>query len=389
MEVGIMKTMLKRLGLTLVALTLLAAGAAPTEAATRKYTQIAAGGEHACAITSRGDAYCWGSNADGQLGNGNKSNTPSLTAVAVVGGYRFTSIAASKYTTCAITSSGRAYCWGADDNTDGYSTSGGMLGGGFALGDSDSPVAVLGGRRFTSISAGTDHFCGLTSDGRAYCWGGNSSGQLGDGTTDDKDQPVAVSGSVRFVSITTAHEYTCGITQRGVFCWGQWFGVTTPTLVPGGRGIVRLEATEFYTSTNALCGLTRTGKLMCLEVTGSYAPVPIGFKTVDGAPKYVDLAVGSGEVYRLCGLRGDGSISCWGSLGDILFGASTDPVDAVKLETELKFKAVTQGGLNAPEEVQFSCGLTKAGAAYCWGSNAGGQLGNGTQMSTEVPQAVQ
>ncbi len=385
-----MKTVLKRLGLTFVALTLIAAGAAPTEAATRKYTQVAAGGEHACAITSRGDAYCWGSNADGQLGNGNKSNTPSLTAVAVVGGYRFVSIAASKYTTCAITSRGNAYCWGADDNSDGYSSSGGMLGGGFALGDSDAPVAVLGGRRFTSISAGTDHFCGLTIDGRAHCWGGNSSGQLGDGTTDDKDQPVAVSGNVRFASITTASNYTCGISSTSaIFCWGNgaMFG-NKPLMTLGGRGIVRLEATEFYTSTNALCGLTRIGKLMCLEVTGSNG-VPIGFKAVDGAPRYADLAVGSGEVYRLCGLRGDGSISCWGSLGGILLGASTDPMDAVKLETELKFKAVTQGGLNAPEEVQFSCGLTKVGAAYCWGSNAGGQLGNGTQTSTGVPQAVQ
>lgn len=363
-----MKTMLKRLGLTLVALTLLAAGAAPTEAATRKYTQIAAGGKHACAITSRGDAYCWGSNADGQLGNGNKSNTPSLTAVAVVGGYRFASIAASKYTTCAITSRGNAYCWGADDNSDGYSTSGGMLGGGFALGDSDAPVAVLGGRRFTSISAGTDHFCGLTSDGRAHCWGGNSSGQLGDGTTDDKDQPVAVSGSLRFVSITTAHAYTCGITQRGVFCWGQSFS-STPTMVPGGRGIVRLEATE-----TELCGITQLGKLMCLDNGVLTAAV--------GAPKYADLAVGSGEVYSLCGLQKGGTVYCWEQAA----GSVADPD---KLDTDLSFKSVTQGGLNLPENVQFSCGLTKAGAAYCWGSNAGGQLGNGTQTSTEVPQAVQ
>ena len=360
-----MKSMLKRLGLTLAVFTLLAAGAAPTEAATRKYTQIAAGGEHACAITSRGDAYCWGSNADGQLGNGNKSNTPSLAAVAVVGGYRFTSIAASKYTTCAITSSGRAFCWGADDNSDGYSTSGGMLGGGFALGDSDTPVAVLGGRRFTSISAGTDHFCGLTNDGRAFCWGGNSSGQLGDGTTDDKDQPVAVSGSLRFVSITTAHAYTCGITQRGVFCWGQQFS-STPTMVPGGRGIVRLEATE-----TELCGITQPGRLMCLDDNGVLTAVV-------GAPKYADLAVGSGEVYSLCGFQKDGAVYCWGP-----------PATPDKLNTDLRFKSVTQGGLNMPENVQFSCGLTKSDAAYCWGSNSGGQLGNGTLTSTEVPQAVQ
>lgn len=360
-----MKTLSTRLGLTLVVLALLAAGAAPTEAATRRYTQIATGGEHACAITSRGVAYCWGDNQYGQLGNGDATHTRSTAAVAVAGGYRFVGLAASKFTTCGITSSGRAYCWGADMNDDGYSLATGMLGSGAGASSADAPRAVTGGRRFSSISAGTDHFCGLTSDSRAYCWGGNAYGQLGDGTTVDSAQPTAVLGTTRYVSITTAHIYTCGITvQRGVICWGADRG-SAPTMVLGGRSIVRLEATE-----TDLCGLTNVGKLLCLDTNI--------FKGVAGAPKYSDLAVGSGEVYSLCGLQNNGTVYCW--------GMASDPM---MLETDLRFKSVAQGGLNMPEGVQFSCGLTPSGIAYCWGSNEGGQLGNGTLDYSSDPVAVQ
>jgi alpha-tubulin suppressor-like RCC1 family protein len=246
-----------------------------------------------------------------------------------------------------------------------YSSATGILGSGADTTNSDAPRAVVGNRRFVTISAGTDHFCGLTNDSQAYCWGGNERGQLGDGTNTDSSKPSAPRGNNRFKSITTAHAYTCGIsTDRGVLCWGNG-RPNKPTVIRGGQGIVRLEATE-----EQLCGLTQVGRLLCADFSR--------FTVVDGAPKYADLAVGSGEVYSLCGLQKDGTVYCW--------GLASDPM---MLVTDLRFKSLTQGGLNLPEEVQFSCGLTTTGIAYCWGSNNGGQLGNGTLDYSSDPVAVQ
>ena len=363
-----MKTLLARLGLTLAVLTLLAAGAAPTEAASRRYTVIAAGGEHACAITSSGKAYCWGSNQLGQLGNGDATHTRSTVAVAVAGSFRFKSIAASMNTTCAITSSGKAYCWGENNQ--------GELGNGDAgVNNSDVPVAVVGGLRFSAISAGTSHFCGVSRSSRVHCWGLNNDGQLGAGAAEgvSSSTPVAASSSLRFKSITTSHYGVCGIaSSNSVYCWGSNSGGSTLVKQVLESRLVRLESTETES-----CGLTRQGELLCLD-NGSYSKVV-------GAPWYVDLSVGSGEVYSLCGVEKNGSVSCWS-------GNAGSPT---ALNTTLKFRSVAQGGTFAGQD-QFACGLTRSGDAYCWehgnsafGNQNEGQLGDGTRNWSTDPVRVQ
>jgi alpha-tubulin suppressor-like RCC1 family protein len=151
-------------------------------------------GEHTCAVTPAGQAYCWGFNLDGQLGTGSPAG--SLVPAPVASSQAFKSIAAGAFHTCGVTSGGTALCWGANDA--------GQLGGGTASPSARAPTLVLGGVRFASVSAGgasksvlravRSHTCALTAEGIAFCWGRNGAGQLGSGTTSAQSTPVPVSG---------------------------------------------------------------------------------------------------------------------------------------------------------------------------------------------------
>jgi alpha-tubulin suppressor-like RCC1 family protein len=159
------------------------------------FQSIAAGGDHSCGILTNGGVVCWGSNIDGQLGNGSVGGL-SATPVAIAGGGTFTRISAStgtttltpKFTaakafghghTCALTSAGAVFCWG--DDTDRQLGRGVFSGSGASSG---TPQQISQGERgagvtFTSISTGSRHSCGVGSDGNAYCWGSNVMGGLG------------------------------------------------------------------------------------------------------------------------------------------------------------------------------------------------------------------
>jgi alpha-tubulin suppressor-like RCC1 family protein len=142
---------------------------------------------HTCGITTADKAYCWGLNESGVLGSGTGAN--SLTPVAVAGGRRYGLLNTGWLHSCAVTTSAVAFCWGS--NADG------QLGVGSGTSSSFSPLRVAGGLELTAVSAGTlgRHSCSwTTTDHRAYCWGDNAAGQLGDGTTTDRPKPVAVLG---------------------------------------------------------------------------------------------------------------------------------------------------------------------------------------------------
>jgi alpha-tubulin suppressor-like RCC1 family protein len=126
----------------------------------------------------------------------------------------FYQVSAGASHTCAVTTDSRAYCWG--DN------SGGKLGDGTTT-DHPTPVAVAGGLRFHSISAGYLTTCGVTTDQRAYCWGYNGVGTIGDGTTTTRLKPVPVRGGRRFSQIETSMSHTCGVSypDHRAYCWGS------------------------------------------------------------------------------------------------------------------------------------------------------------------------
>ncbi len=153
---------------------------------------LAAGSIHTCGLTSSGAPYCWGSNGNGQLGDG--STTSSSTPVAVSGGLTFSALATGRAHTCGLTSAGAAYCWGYNYY--------GELGTGTTTGPelcsnspcSTTPIVVSGGLSFSSLATGWQHNCGITNTGAIYCWGYNGFGELGDGTTTNSSVPVAVAG---------------------------------------------------------------------------------------------------------------------------------------------------------------------------------------------------
>ncbi|MEP7326142.1 MAG: Ig-like domain-containing protein [Gemmatimonadota bacterium] len=171
------------------------------------FTEITIGQEHVCAVTSQGVGYCWGDNLFGQLGNGVRTDSPiPVTAAA---GLAFVSIGTAGGRSCGITAVGDAYCW-----PSAY--------------QQPDPSLVPGGVHFSQLSVGFDHVCGLTSGGVAYCWGQNFSGQLGNGNIQFNDQliPAPVAGGLTFSSISSGSGHSCGIATDGVaYCWGSnWSG---------------------------------------------------------------------------------------------------------------------------------------------------------------------
>ena len=241
------------------------------------YRDVSAGYDHTCGVTRVGAAYCWGDFSFGALGIG----PPPLSTtrpLAVVGGHRFASLSAGALRTCGVTLSGEAYCWGRSDGT---------------TANSESPVAVAGGLSFATVSTGFNHTCGVTRSGEAYCWGDNRSGQLGDGTTVNSESPVAVAGGLSFATVSAGRDHTCGVTWSGeAYCWGD-----------NGDG-----------------------------------------------------EIGNGEFSR----------------------GANQPVAVVG---GLKFGAVSAGGFH-------TCGVTLSGGAYCWGDGDAGQLGFGGHAGTSKPLAV-
>ena len=175
------------------------------------FTDIASGLHVSCGIVSPGAAYCWGSNAVGELGDG--TTVDSDSPVAVIGGLSFVSLAAGDAHVCGLTSSGAVYCWGGNAS--------GQLGDGTTTNRS-SPVPVGGGVSFVSLSAAGEQTCGLAQDNTAYCWGSNSRGQLGDGTRTEKHIPVGVYYGIAFRTLSCGLYHTCATTASGAaYCWGD------------------------------------------------------------------------------------------------------------------------------------------------------------------------
>ena len=181
----------------------------------RKFRKISSGVYHTVALDTGGNIWTWGGNEDGQLGNGARGpGTESSIPVKVKSDRKFTQISAGFYHTVAIDTMGQAWAWGSNNSGQlGNSTSG--------LGFSKStPVQVSGGHKFTRISA-RFHTIALDENGDTWAWGDNEFGQLGDGTTTDKSTPVQVADGHRFTRISAGRFHTVAIDENGnVWTWG-------------------------------------------------------------------------------------------------------------------------------------------------------------------------
>ncbi len=162
-----------------------------------------------CALRDTGDLYCWGYSGHGELGAGEQERGFYTTPLQVVGGHVWKQVNAGQYRACGITTSDATYCWGRDVS----------LGGG-VVGDTAAPVEVPGGRTYATIRAG-GNTCATTTAGAGYCWGGNNVGQLGEYPGTWSSTPVQVAPDLTFTTVQAGINYACGITtDQDLVCWG-------------------------------------------------------------------------------------------------------------------------------------------------------------------------
>jgi alpha-tubulin suppressor-like RCC1 family protein len=231
------------------------------------FVSLTAGATHTCGLDTAGHAWCWGNNGRSALGDGTtevEQHVPVAVAAPTGGSpLTFSLLTAGWIHTCGLGTDGVAWCWG--DNTEGE------LGNLTPLG-SNRPTRVAGGRLFRALSAEALHTCALASDGAAYCWGKNDEGELGTGTTTASATPVAVAGGFRYTAIAASgldgpDSHTCAATTTGMGCWGDntagqlGDGTTTDRLTPSvvaGTVFERLAGGLQFT-----CGLTSAGTAWC------------------------------------------------------------------------------------------------------------------------------
>jgi alpha-tubulin suppressor-like RCC1 family protein len=179
---------------------------------------VSAGGVdvgHTCALTTGGSAWCWGDNASGQLGIDSFDVRVHSTPRLVSGVHTFTALSAGLGShTCALSATGEAWCWGANDL--------GALGNGTIV-PSAVPVQVVSALTFTQLVAGGSlgHTCAIDDNADASCWGDNTAGQLGDGSTNASLVPSPVTGAFTFTAIDPGGRHSCALETDGtLYCWG-------------------------------------------------------------------------------------------------------------------------------------------------------------------------
>ena len=348
------------------------------------WKRISSGNIFGCGITSHGTAYCWGDNVHGELGDGNTTQL-QLTPVRVRARLYFEKLTLGGAHICALTYDGTAHCWG--------NSSFGEGGYGQETGTQTDPVEVSGGHTFRQIAGSGNHTCGVTTEGIAYCWGRNANGQLGDGTTRNHSRPVQVAGGLSFQQIgvgsASVDNHTCGVTTDGpAYCWGVnssgelGDGTTEervePVPVEGGHSFAQISGGGTHT-----CGVTTDGTAYCW---GGNSAGQLGDGTTED--RMTPVEVSGGHEFQLiaasnihtCGLATDGTVYCWGGnvdgrLGDGTTVSRPTPVEVVG---DLTFRHISPGA-------DHTCGVTVSDTGYCWGNNDNAQLGTGDRMARDRP----
>ena len=325
----------------------------------RTVVQVAAGVEHACAVASDGALACWGDNSSGQVGNGGGADVlaPVLVNGGSLAGKSVIQVSAGLSHTCALTSDGVLSCWGRDTE--------GQLGNGVAAGTAVPGAVftggVLAGKALTQVSVGGRGTCAVAS-GAAYCWGDNTKGQVGDGTTLSRDVPVAV-----YTGLPPLTGFLNGRTVTQVSVGGQYACART---ADGGLGCWGMNTNrQLGVASASFCGLDSCA-LVPQAVAGGAIP---GSGVLAGQT----VAQVSAGWWWTCALTGAGAGVCWGdnTVGGVGDGTTTNRPTPVFVSTPpgnaLAGKALTQISTG----VRAVCARASDGTLACWGLDNVGQLG--------------
>lgn len=339
------------------------------------FVDVSLGIGHTCALRGDGVLFCWGDNTFGQLGvEGAAGAEPVRVGEA---DDRFLQVDAGHFHTCALRwtdRGGEPWCWGLNAH--------GQLGDDSQL-DRATPVRVRTGELFAEVRAGGAHTCGITAGRDLMCWGRNREGQLGNGGLLPADRPQRLAGLAVWEHVDAGAAHTCAVDRHGAgFCWGSYYfpytqfrtedPVTRPTPVVGDRAWRRIEAGYAHT-----CGVTADERAFCLGFnqdgqigTGRARHRELVDTLTEAAVDGVEwrhLTVGFNHT---CGLTHAGALYCWGdnSLAQLGDSTHTDrPLPRRVLPAE-RWRAVAAGDVH-------TCGITASGRVVCWGSDIAGQLG--------------
>jgi alpha-tubulin suppressor-like RCC1 family protein len=348
---------------------------------------IAAGGDHTCVLTLSHRVKCWGENSDGQLGDGTNTNTNMPDDVLGLTS-NITAIALGEYHTCALTETTGVKCWGWNDL--------GQLGDG-TVSSRNNPADV---HELTSgvkaIAAGTAHTCALTNRGGVKCWGWNDYGQLGDNTNTSRQIPVDVPGMEScVVAISAGYASTCALNENGgVKCWGRntfgslGNGTTDDSLVPVDVSGLTSGVTAIASGSGHTCALLADGGVECW---GWNSSGQLGDSTtVDRLMPVSVTGLTSGIVgiaagnYHSCALTVNGAVKCWGDndVGQVGDGSYYDR------NTPVVVTGLSSGLMGIAGGNRHSCAVSVRGYIKCWGYNYFGQLGDGTNTDRFTPVDV-
>lgn len=311
-----------------------------------------------CALLSDGTARCWGISIRGPLGDNPDHGRPG----PMPGLAKLMEIVPQNTHNCDRLTDGTVRCWG--------SNLGKQLGPAVDASGSRTPVPLPGLTKVTQIATGMGFTCVRLTTGEVQCWGNNSKGELGDGTTSSRGTPRTVEGLGTVESLSVGVEQSCALLINGtVRCWGAHVATrcndaqTIPIAVPGIA-----NATAVAVGRDHACVLLRDGTAMCWggneggqlgdgTLAHRFLPVPVG--GLSGATK---IAAGN---YHSCALIGDGTVRCWGlnHCGQVDGGASPSMSHSTP---------VAVPGLNEVVELSLtdlqSCARRSDGTVWCWGA---------------------
>ena len=347
-----------------------------------RFASVTTGYAHSCALTTDGEAYCWGMNVGGELGVGATDSVPVTEPRRVTGGLRFRSLHAGSYGTCGVGVDGALFCWGRG---------------------SSGPAAAFPETRFASLSPHLhNHVCGATTSQTVYCWGTNESGVTAFGPGE-----APAPGATGFAQVSVGAYrsglggsrgfdwmgHVCGVKGNGAaYCWGDnSFGqlgiagnvreTRVPTAVAGG-----LSFRSVHAGMESTCGLDTGGALYCWgrELAGTPQRLGAGLQF-----ESMDLGSRHG-----CALTAAGQAFCWGrnASGQLGTGTLSNSAEPQSVQGSVRFTAISASGYSGHEAFEtlqaHTCGVGTDHRIYCWGSNDYGQLGNRSSPGNTVPVRV-